>query len=161
MDHNNHCRSPTTFFFAAQQTYLELGRLTIEVCRSHTVRHTTLCRRSPARGICPTQGPVPDKHTTFSRDRHPSSRWKSNPQSQPVSSRRPTLQTADHLDRADSHLLIIRDPLPNSLDIIRRQQQLRGRVHIEALVFIVLIDKCIDNYGTVKLFTNGCHCFPS
>jgi hypothetical protein len=51
----------------------------------------------------PTQRSVPDKHTTFTRDKHPCTLRESNPNFQPVSGRRPR----GHWNRADSHLPII------------------------------------------------------
>jgi hypothetical protein len=80
---------PNYNFFVPQQPYLEMSCLTVEVSRSHTVRHTTLCRTSLQEGSARRRD-MYQTNTTFPRDRHPCIRRESKPQFQPVSVRRPT-----------------------------------------------------------------------
>jgi hypothetical protein len=162
MDHDHPLQIATTFlFFVAQQPYLDLGRLTVEVSRSHTVRHTTLYRTSLHEGSARRRNLyLTNTHHSPETDIHaPGGSRTLNPTQWAAEDLR--LRPRGDWDRADSRLLIIHNPLPHSVDVIRRQHQLRGRVHIEGLAFIVLIDKCIENYGTVKVSTNGCHWFLS
>ena len=157
MDRDN----PLQNFFVAQQPYSDLGRLTVEVSRSHTIRHTTLCRTSLHEGsirrrelyLTNTQQSAEiDIHAPGgSRTLNPS-QWGPEDIS---------LRLRGHRDRADSYLLITHNPFPRSLDVIRRQNQLPGRAHIEGLGFIELIDKCIKNYWKLKVSTDGCHWFLS
>jgi len=63
-------------FIAALQPYAGIGRLIVEVSKSHTdTPHSVLYWTSdqPVTETCAWQ------HTTFTRDRHPCSRWDSNP----------------------------------------------------------------------------------
>jgi hypothetical protein len=54
------------------------GLLIHEVSRSHSTTHHSR-QDSPGRVISSSQGPLPDKHTTLTRDRHACPRWDSNP----------------------------------------------------------------------------------
>ena len=59
-----------------------------------TLNDTHTRSDSSGRGIRPSQRPLPAQHTTFTRDKEPCPQRDSNPQSQPTSGRRLTLQTA-------------------------------------------------------------------
>lgn len=165
MNHNHPLQIPKYIFFGG--TTALLGPRPPH-CRGFSITYSQTqhtLQDFPARRIGPMQRPVSDKHKTFPRDRHACTRRESNPQSQPVIGRRPTPQTgaATGIGQISTCLLftILFHTHSTSYDVIRHQHQLRGRVHIERLASIELIDKCTDNYGTVKLSTDGCHWFLS
>ena len=137
MDHKHRLQIPNYFFCGASALGLRPPH-----CRGFLIinRDTTLSRTSlqegSARGrhlyLTKTQhSPETDIHAAGgSRTLNPS-QWAAEDL---------RLRPRGHRNRADSHLLFIGNPLPQSLDVIR-QHQLVGRVHIEGLAFIELIDK--------------------
>jgi hypothetical protein len=78
-------------FPAAQQPNLGLGRLTVEVSKSHSDTHT---HTQPVGLLWTSDKPDTEtstwQHTTLTRDRHPCLRWDSNLQSQHAKGCRPT-----------------------------------------------------------------------
>ena len=95
---------PLSFFFifVAQQPLVGPGLFISEASRSHS-RHTTV-GRTP---LDEWSAQRTWQHTTFTRDRHLSPRWDSNPRSQQASGRTPTLLTARPLVSAIPVLLIM------------------------------------------------------
>jgi len=78
------------FFPIAQEPHLGLGHITVEVGRSHTVRHTT-------RGRTPLdEGSTRRRATHKIHDRHPCRQWVSNPQSQQEGGRATTATSFIH-----------------------------------------------------------------
>ena len=64
---------------------------------THTTTHHSR-QDSSRRVINPSQRPLPDNTHIHTTDKHPCTRWDSNPQSQQASGRRPTPQTAQALE---------------------------------------------------------------
>jgi len=78
-----------SFFFAvALRPNAGHGLLILEFSRSHTVTHHSR-RHSSGRAMSSSHRPLPD-NTTLTTDKHPCSRWDSNPRSQQARGRRPT-----------------------------------------------------------------------
>jgi len=79
-----------------QQPRSDLGHLTVEVPRSHKIRHT-----QPAGLLLTNAQPVEENpaYTTNTRDKHPSPQRDSNPRSQQSSGRRTTPETARPTNR--------------------------------------------------------------
>jgi hypothetical protein len=69
-----------------------LGHLTVEVSRSHSIKHTHLIDSSE-QVISSLQRLLPPQHKTDTRDKHPCPHWDSNLQSQQSSRFRPTHYT--------------------------------------------------------------------
>jgi len=57
-------------FPVGQQHYSDLGWLTVEVSRSHTIRYTQNKHDSSGRVISPSHRPLPTYHITITRDEH-------------------------------------------------------------------------------------------
>jgi hypothetical protein len=64
-----------------------LGRLTVDVSRSHTIRHTNPIE------LIPSHRPLPTQHKTSTRGEHPYPQRDSNPPAHQSSVRRPAPST--------------------------------------------------------------------
>jgi hypothetical protein len=98
----------------AQQPVVDHGLLTTEASRSQL--HTPHLVGLPWTSDQPDAEASSWQHTTFTSDRHPCPQRDSNPQSQQVSGRRPTPQTARGLDR----LILIQTVFNSSLSTSQR-----------------------------------------
>ena len=88
-------------FFISQSEPFYLLSVAVEGyydTRSHSMTHNR--QDSSGRGLGPSQRPLPAQHTTFTTDKYPCPRRKSNPQSQQASGHRPTPYTARPLESA-------------------------------------------------------------
>jgi len=80
---------PVFLFFPWPKPYSILGRLIVEVYRSHMIRHTPH-GRTAVDECRPVAGVSTWQHITLTTCRQPCTRQDSNPQSRQVSGRRPT-----------------------------------------------------------------------
>ena len=91
------------------------------------------------------------QHTTLTTDRHPCSRWDSNPQSQQASGLRPTLRPRGHSDRHPTSILyekpwaVFNISLTVSNGLTDMQRELRIEVTILYLIY------CLSNILEVWL----------
>ena len=77
-----------SYFSVSVQPKSCVGRFIFEVSGSHTIRHTKRYDHSE-RVISSSQRPLPEQHTTHTRDENPCPERASNPQSQHSSYHRP------------------------------------------------------------------------